>query len=922
MTDVFISYSRRDKAFVRALCHALLGRGHHLWVDWDGIRSSLPWREEITSGIRQATRFVYLVSPDAIASPFCDWEVEQALALQKKLIPVLCREVDIDTVRSDVSSLQFISFCGEDDFITALDKLEGAITADLDYDRMFAKLDQQAQEWVRRDRHDGWLRGADLEDAELWLANSIGKTPPPSDLQRAYIIASRRERQAELERWQTLYEESEKRRITAEQNEITAFCKSSDAFFALDRPLDALIEALQAGVRFRDADWTTNLPDLRAQVMAALQQGLYWVREVNRLEGHNGTVRDVSISPDGELIVTASRDGTLRLWQRNGYCLAVLHGHENMVRTVDFAPDGQSFVSGSWDGTVRLWSRSGDELKVLSDHGDRVIHVAFSPAGDCFASAGSDGTVKLWTPEGQLITSLDNGRHEQRCVAFSPDGQWLASGSRNGTIHLWLLKGDHPFICQQSIEVSERALNTVCFSHDSQWIVSGSVDGCIRAWCYEQNYVHDLVVQTAEVRAIQQMPTTEDWVSVGHDGLISIWQVSDFCPEPNEQLPAQVSENDPQSSTCSHPPKSFQLTLKTTLAGHSGPVLGLDIDRTGTMILSAGGERVTRLWHWNVPQLVRCTTGETGSYGLSFDARGDRLLVSGQKNSIQIWQKNGTLLKSFVAHASGVWNVCLSPNDDLLATAGGSKTIKLWTSDGELKATLTGHQGLPRQLCFSPDGLLLASASDDGTVRLWNTQGELQNIFQSETDRLTSVCFAPDGQSLVAGSRNRVLRHWHLDGTLLRTFAGHEDEVLDVEFTPDGRYLISGSDDRTACIWQVDGVLLRTLECQRSVRGVDVSPCGTVIATGCRDGTIRFWSMDGVLLSILHGRSGQIVRVRFSPDGRSLAATSDEGMLTIWQLDPFDDELLERLIDRGLDWCKDYFETNPTGQNYRLRGTQ
>lgn len=52
MTDVFISYSRRDKAFTRALCHALQGGNHKLWVDWDGIRSSLPWQEEILSGIK------------------------------------------------------------------------------------------------------------------------------------------------------------------------------------------------------------------------------------------------------------------------------------------------------------------------------------------------------------------------------------------------------------------------------------------------------------------------------------------------------------------------------------------------------------------------------------------------------------------------------------------------------------------------------------------------------------------------------------------------------------------------------------------------------------------------------------------------------------------------------------------------------
>lgn len=95
---------------------------------------------------------------------------------------------------------------------------------------MFAKLVEQATTWVRRDRADGWLRGAALEDAETWLANSTGKTPPPTDLQREFILASRQERQQELERWENLYKIAEQRRIAAEKNEVIAFCKSSDAF--------------------------------------------------------------------------------------------------------------------------------------------------------------------------------------------------------------------------------------------------------------------------------------------------------------------------------------------------------------------------------------------------------------------------------------------------------------------------------------------------------------------------------------------------------------------------------------------------------------------------------------------------------------------------------------------------------------------
>ena len=906
MIDVFISYSRRDKAFVRALCHSLQANGHQLWVDWEGIRSSEPWREEISQGIRDAKRMVYIVSPDTIASPYCDWEVDQAFELQKKVIPILCREVDISAVRQDVSALQFISFCGEDDFPVALAKLEGAITADLEYDRIFAKLQQRAQEWLKRDRQDGWLRGAELEDAELWLANSADKTPPPSQLQRDYILASRRERQVELERWQTLYEQSEKRRIAAEHNEITAFCKSSDAFFALDRPLDALLEALQAGIRFQAADWAENLPELRAQVVGVLQQGLYWVRECNRLEGHNGTVRGVSVSADGERIVTASRDTTLRLWQRNGECLAILKGHTKLIRTVVFAPDGQSFVSGGWDSTIRIWSREGEEIRVVQEHGDRVLAIAFHPKGTCFASASTDGTVKLWTKEGELLISLDLRGIEQRCVTFSPDGKTLASGGHNGQMHLWTMEDDETLTPLLTVDIAPASLNTLCFTQDGSWIFAGGIDGWIRAWHCQRQQVHECYNQGHEIRVIKQICDRNILVSAGDGAILFIWQLN---PLPRETTPL--------------------LEIITTLAGHSGPVLDLDIAPTSQILLSAGGERVVRLWQWQVPQLVSCSTGETGSYGLDFNPTSDQVLVRGenchQESLIQFWHRDGSLAKEWVAPSTKVLNLCLNPQGDRIATANADGTVKLWKTDGTLQSELTGHGDWARQICFSPDGSRLAAAGNDGTVSLWGKDGRLHQTLFGETNtpsgvalrhRFSCVCFAPDGQSVLAGSRDQMLKHWRLDGTLLQTFCGHEDEVLSVAVSPDGEHIVSAGDDRTARIWRLDGTLIHTLNCQRSVRAVDMSPDGRAIATGCRDGNIRFWSMDGQLLSTMQTRSGQIIRVRFSPDGQYLAATGDEGILTIWQLNGFDESLLERLIHQGLEWCNDYLNTNLNGQTY------
>ncbi len=70
-----------------------------------------------------------------------------------------------------------------------------------------------------------------------------------------------------------------------------------------------------------------------------------------------------AFSPDGGRIITASIDGTARLWDgETGTPLAVLKGHTNGVVTAAFSPDGERVVTGSWDGTARLWVVGPEQL--------------------------------------------------------------------------------------------------------------------------------------------------------------------------------------------------------------------------------------------------------------------------------------------------------------------------------------------------------------------------------------------------------------------------------------------------------------------------------------------------------------------------------------------------------------------------------
>src|SRR5215208_1489378 len=93
MADAFISYSRQDEGFVRELEEALKKRGKAVWVDVEDIPLTAEWRPEILSGIEGAETFVFVISPDSITSKECKRELDHATKHNKRLVPILRREV-------------------------------------------------------------------------------------------------------------------------------------------------------------------------------------------------------------------------------------------------------------------------------------------------------------------------------------------------------------------------------------------------------------------------------------------------------------------------------------------------------------------------------------------------------------------------------------------------------------------------------------------------------------------------------------------------------------------------------------------------------------------------------------------------------------------------------------------------------------
>ena len=192
MADVFISYSRKDRDFVRDLHEALAERQRDTWVDWEDIPLTAEWLAEIFAGIEGADAFVFVISPDSAASEVCRQELAHAVEHNKRLVPVVRRDVKAEAVPPPLGSYNWIFFREGDDFDEAFRSLVKAIDTDLDWVRAHTRLLTRAIEWDGRKRDASFvLRGSDLRAAEEWQARAASKEPKPTALQTEYVLASR-----------------------------------------------------------------------------------------------------------------------------------------------------------------------------------------------------------------------------------------------------------------------------------------------------------------------------------------------------------------------------------------------------------------------------------------------------------------------------------------------------------------------------------------------------------------------------------------------------------------------------------------------------------------------------------------------------------------------------------------------------------
>jgi WD40 repeat protein len=242
----------------------------------------------------------------------------------------------------------------------------------------------------------------------------------------------------------------------------------------------------------------------------------------------------LAASADGtKLITTAGKwnkekmqwIGEINLYDAKiGKLLATIKGHSEAIKAVALSPDGTRLVTASDDGTAKLWDLTGKELFTLNGHTAAVIAVACDPSGKLIATGSEDKTVKVWNAEtGKEERTLKGPSRFVSCVAFSPDAKYLAAGSWDGTVTLW----DADTGKEVSVLKADEGVLTVAFSPDSTKLATGGWEKVVKIWDVKTGKeLGGLAGHQHNISSVIFNKTGDQVVSASLDGTVRVWNVS------------------------------------------------------------------------------------------------------------------------------------------------------------------------------------------------------------------------------------------------------------------------------------------------------------------------------------------------------------------------------------------------------------
>lgn len=265
------------------------------------------------------------------------------------------------------------------------------------------------------------------------------------------------------------------------------------------------------------------------------------------LGGHTRGINRLGFVGDGERLLSAGSDGTVRVWSTDGAAdPVVLRGHGDEIGAMAIADDGRFAVTGSIDGSLVRWDLQSDTIATsavaLAGHEGEVRTVAISSDGRWLASGGADRRARLWSLAEGRTTAVLRGHDEAiSALAFGPGARRLATGGIDGQVRVWDLEAAHPDETARPLVGHAQTITDLVFV-DHDVLASASNDGTVRLWQLASATSIVLEGHDGPVKRLLTAPGSSadpspQWlVSISYDGSARLW------PTAGESLATRICD--------------------------------------------------------------------------------------------------------------------------------------------------------------------------------------------------------------------------------------------------------------------------------------------------------------------------------------------------------------------------------------------
>ncbi|HWN71202.1 MAG TPA: hypothetical protein VNM90_26375, partial [Haliangium sp.] len=613
---------------------------------------------------------------------------------------------------------------------------------------------------------------------------------------------------------------------------------------------------------------------------------------------HGGDLTDLALSPDGRVLASASRDGSVVLRDLERGTITRIDELSDWVMDVAFSPAQPHLATADRGHGVRLWTLSGQLVRHFDEHRAPVRRVVFSPDGELLASADASGAIVLRALAGGQGRALAGHTAAVEQLAFSPDGAHLASIDQDGDVRLWSVAGagQGQVLTGQAVENAGRRpapvlgpvlgkTHDLAFSGDGAWLAATSAGGVVRVFGLPAGRLHAEYGHGAEVLALAFAPGgAPSLATATSDGAIRRWDLGSG--------------------------------VEARLGMHEEAAVAVAFSPDGGRLASAGDDGSVRVWNSETGAEVRHYAGARDRVQrLLFSPDGSRLWSMGRVSGVREWDLADATRQRMRGPLGSVNALAVAPGGTHAATGHGFGSVMLWDLTTGQGTEVDQHGSNIAALAFSSDGRYLASGGQSGAVRLVDRQVGRQagdragvRVLGTHGDAWVRwLDFSRDGRLLASGGDDGAIRVWNLETGQMQQLVAGTASVRFLAFSPDGRLLATAAVDGAIALWELASGAQRVLGSHPGgARHVAFSPDGAWLASGGLDHQVRLWNVRTGESHARGGHRGDINELYFSPDGRYLASIAwGDPFVLLLDLQDDTDQRLAIEGPLGLAWAPD-----------------